>query len=150
VTEARWQPWITEATALVSLHVRQPRADFTVEEIASGQDLYFSQRDNRSSHAVVYRMRMDYREAARLAISLENVSRVRLWFLTVFAAGDLQSAFFLERLSPTLWGYYSLSGIRHSGLVALEDHERSYVNRAVAMYRHILHVPTDQEPPLRR
>jgi hypothetical protein len=149
VTDGRWQPWIIEATALVSRHVRQPRADFTVAELRSGHDLYFAQRDNRSAHAVVYRLQLDTREATRLVLSLENVSRVRLWFLTAFAAGDLQSAVVLERLAPTLWGYYSLAGIRPSAL-ALEGHEQSYVQRALALYRHLLHVPTAQEPPRRQ
>jgi len=150
VTDARWHPWITEATALESLHSGQRRADFTVEEMQSGKDLYFAQHDNRFSNNVVYRLRVHDSDAARLAISLENVSSVRLFVLTAFAAGDLQSAFFLERLSPTIWGYYSLSGIRKSPLAAVEAHEKSYVNRIIAMYRHLMHVPTDQDPPLMR
>jgi hypothetical protein len=58
--------------------------------------------------------------------------------------GDIQAAYFLEHRSPGVWDYYSLTRTtpRFGGHVA------SYINRAVAAYRHIAGIPTDRDPPL--
>jgi hypothetical protein len=68
--------------------------------------------------------------------------------LPLFAPGDLLATYVLEKLSPGVWGYYSLSDAREG--VFGGRHEASYENRAVAIYRHMVGIPTDQEPPARR
>jgi hypothetical protein len=46
-----------------------------------GEDRFFSQRDNRSSNDVVYRLRVREAGSERLIIELENVTAVRFpWF----------------------------------------------------------------------
>ena len=71
---------------------------------------------------------------------------MRLLLLALFAPGDLRSTFFLERLPASgVWGYYGLWGIRTNALTS--GHEASSINRAVAMFRHLAGIPTDQEPP---
>jgi hypothetical protein len=47
-----------------------------------------------------------------------------------------------------VWGYYGLWGIRAGALTS--GHEASSVNRALAFYRHVAGIPTDQEPPAAR
>ena len=44
------------------------------------------------------------------------------------------------------WGYYSLSGARE-GAALLGSHGSSYLNRAMAIYRHLAGLPGDQGPP---
>jgi hypothetical protein len=78
----------------------------------------------------------------RFTIDIENVSSVWLFVFPIFGPGDLVSTYVVERLSPPVWGYYSLWGVRNSG--AGRDQERSYVNRALAIYRHIVGVTIDQ------
>jgi len=149
VTDGRWDALITDATALDSTNHQQRRTDFTLPELKSGTDLYFLQKDNRSSDAVIYRMSVTAVEPNRLVITIENVSAVSLFIFTLFNPGDLESTYVFEKLAPTNWGYYSLSGVRE-GAMAIGNHEASYLNRAAAIYRHLVGIPGDQEPPLAR
>jgi hypothetical protein len=116
-----------------------------VDELKSGRDLYFVQRDNRSSGDVIYRMRVEELSVDRFVITIENVSTVWLLVFPIFAAGDLESTYILQRLSPNVWGYYSLWGVR-AGQIA-DGQEASYVNRAKAIYHHIVRTPDSVAPP---
>jgi hypothetical protein len=147
VTDGRWETLITDAAALDSSNHQQRRTDFTLFELKSGADLYFLQKDNRSSDAVIYRMRVATVEPNRLVVTIENVSAVSLFIFTLFGPGDLESTYIFEKLAPTNWGYYSLSGVRE-GAAVIGNHEASYLNRAAAIYRHLVGIPGDQEPPL--
>ena len=149
ITDGRWDTLITDAAALDSSNHRQRRTDFTLPELKSGADLYFLQKDNRSSDAVIYRMRVTAVEPNRLVVTIENASAVSVFIFTLFDPGDLESTYIFEKLRPTDWGYYSLSGVREAAAV-IGNHEASYLNRAAAIYRHLLGIPGDQEPPLAR
>ena len=84
--------------------------------MSQGDELYFAQSDSRSSGQVVYRMRVLERRPERLVVSVDNVTPVRLFLLTLFAPGDLQSTFFLERLSEPVPG----------AIMAFGDFERTH------------------------
>jgi hypothetical protein len=73
-----------------------------------------------------------------------------MMLVTVFEPGDLQTAYFLERRAPGVWGFYSLTRTRMASSLMPVGDEGSYINRAVAFYRHIAAIPTDQEPPASR
>lgn len=149
VSDHGWRTLVTDAAALVGVDPARRRPDFIPAEMTEGSSLYFVQADSRSSGQVVYRMRVLEKRPDRLVVAIDNASPVRLLLLTLFAPGDLQSTFFLERLSGAdVWGYYGLWGIRTNALTS--GHEGSSVNRAVAMFRHIAGIPTDQEPPAAR
>jgi hypothetical protein len=135
-TEGRWETLIHDATALAGPDAAQRRPDFTAAEMLAGQPLYLAQRDNRSSRAVVYRMRVRDSTPDRLVVATDNVSTVWLVILPLFGPGDLESVYILDRLAPGLWGYYALSAVR-AGLAGPGGHEASYVNRALALYRYI-------------
>ena len=68
--------------------------------------------------------------------------------LTLFHPGDLQFVYFLEARLPGLWTLYSLSRTGRGASSLSSGHEASYVSRAVAFYRHIVGIPTDQNPPI--
>ena len=76
----------------------------------------------------------------RLVVTIENVSAVSLLIFTLFDPGDLQSTYFFVKLGPTDWGYYSLSGVREGNMV-IGNYESSYLNRAAAIYRHLVRHP---------
>ena len=78
-------------------------------------------------------------------VAVENVTSVWLFVIPLFDPGDLQSLYVLQRLSPGVWGLASLTGAREGALNP--SGTASYVNRAVAIYRHIVGIPTDQFPP---
>jgi uncharacterized protein DUF6675 len=142
VTDGNWETLITDSTAVGDETGDSRRPDFTVAELKTRKDLYFVQRDNRSSGDVIYRMRVVESGLDRFTINVENVSSVWVFVFPIFAPGDLVSTYIVERLSPTEWGYYSLSGARSSDVG--RDQEASYANRALAIYRHILSVPFDR------
>ena len=146
VSDHGWRTLFTDAAALVGPDPARRRPDFTPAEMVEGSSLYFMQTDSRSSGQVVYRMRVLEKQPDRLVVAVDNVTPVRLLLLTLFAPGDLQSTFFLERRPPSgIWSYYGLWGIRTNALTS--GHEASSINRAVTMYRHLAGIPTDQEPP---
>jgi hypothetical protein len=70
--------------------------------------------------------------------------------VTLFHPGGLQSIYFLDRESENAWRYYSIvrTGKNANGLIA--GNEASAINRAVAFYRYVVGIPTDQEPPAAR
>ena len=83
-------------------------------------------------------------------IEIENVPALRYHFVTVVGRGEMQSAYFLDRESYDVWRYYSILRIgKHASWLATEN-ESSSINRAVAVYRYIVGIPTDQEPPAAR
>jgi hypothetical protein len=145
-TDHTWRPLVTAATALTKEVGGQPRKDFTTSEIESGQDLYLSQTDSRSTNEVVYRMRLRESHPQRFVIETENVTPVRWWALTLYKPGDLRSLYFLDQRSPGIWSYYSLTRIG-GGRWLMAGHENSYINRVVAIYRHFAGILTDLEPP---
>ena len=147
VTEKAWKPLVTEVWALNGADPAQRRADFTAAEVAKGRELYFAQSDNRSSAKAVYRDRVLQADRERLMVARENITPVKMMLITLFEPGDLQIFYVVERRAPGVWGFYGLTRTRMaSSLLPLGD-EGSYVNRAVAFYRHMAGIPTDQEPP---
>jgi hypothetical protein len=138
VTEGGWRILITEATALEGPEVSRPRSDFTLAEMRSGADLYFAQSENRAGGDVVYWMRVRDFGSNRLVVAIENASPVSRYLVTVFNPGDLASVHFLERRGPGVWGYYGLAWAGDSLVSRLAVPEASYVNRALALYRHFL------------
>ena len=147
VTDGRWNTLVVDASALEGPSAARRRSDFTLGELKSGLDLYFMQEDNRSSDKVVYRMKVQAVDAGRLIITVENESAVFQFIFTIFDVGDIKSTYVFERLSPAIWGYYSLSGVRE-GLALIGNHDSSYLNRSLAIYRHLAGIPGNLEPPL--
>jgi hypothetical protein len=138
VTEVGWRTLITKATALEGPKVDRPRPDFTLAEMRSGADLYFAQSENRAGGDVVYRMRVLYFGRDRFVVGIDNVSPVSRYLITLFNPGDLISVHFLERRGAGVWGYYGLAWAGDSLVSRLAVPQASYVNRALALYRHFL------------
>jgi hypothetical protein len=150
-SDGGWRPLVLTASALNGPDPGQHRADFTAVELRSGRDAYFVQHDSRSSNDVVYRMRVLESSLDRIVVGIENVTSIRVVVVTLFQPGALQVVHILHRLSPTSWGYYSLSRTTQEGSSSMAGgHEASYVNRTAALYRFIAGVPTDLDPPVAR
>jgi hypothetical protein len=92
--------------------------------------------------------------ADRIVFDIENVTTLRYLFVPIFHPGDVQSVYFLDREQgreqDNVWRYYSIlrTGLNSSSLVTAN--ESSAINRAVAVYRRFVGIPTDQEPPAAR
>jgi hypothetical protein len=149
-TDKAWRPLVTDAFALSGPDTALKRPDFAAAQFTKGQSLYFAQSDNRSTGKTVYRQRVLAADRERLCIESENTTAVKMVVLTLFGPGDVQSVICLDGRAPGVWNFYSLSRTRAGSSMLPGSHEASYINRAVAYYRHIAGIPTDQEPPAAR
>ena len=75
---------------------------------------------------------------------------MRYSFVTLFHPGEMQSIYFLDRESADVWRYYSIARTGRNASRLAAGHESSSINRAVAFYRSLAGIPTDQEPPAAR
>ena len=155
VSKARWRDLVEEAYAVAGedgAGDREARGDFSAAELRATREAYLYQDDTGPAGGAIYRMRLLEVEPARLVVTFENVSAVKMLFVTAFAPGALQAVYFLDLLSPDqgIWGYYSLTRgtVAELGDLLIEHQTASYFNRAAAVYRHIAGIPTDQEPPI--
>ena len=144
-TNQKWQRLVIEAYALTAPEGER-RKDFAPEEIAAGRSLAVHQEDNLLGKAV-YRMRITAAEAGRLAFATENRTPIRVFGLTLFEPGEIQSVCFLDRESKDVWRYYNLTRMPKQAGVLTMGHDASLINRAVAFYRYLAGIPADQEPP---
>ena len=150
-THKQWQTLIVDSHAVTAARPNQPRQDFAPDEMQEGKVLYLEQADNLSG-AANYRMHIAEVSADRLVFDVENVSTMRYFLFTLFHPGEMQSIYFLDRESESVWRYYSIArmGPNASRLAAGPGHAASSINRAVAFYRSLVGIPTDQEPPAAR
>lgn len=147
ITDQTWNRLVIRANALEGPDPARPRADFTAGELKSGHTLYYTQQDNRSSQPVVYNLHVVHQGPDRLVVDIENVTAVRFFLPTLFAPGTIHTRYYLVRLRSGVWGYYGLSGVREGTFPWTGGPVASYINRAVAMYRHLAGIPTDRAPP---
>jgi len=148
-THQQWRTLILDAHAVTGPEAGRPRADFTPDEMKPGKTLYLEQSDNLSGTAT-YGMRVAEASADRLVFEVENVSTMRYLFVTLFHPGEMQSVYFLDRESDIVWRYYSITRTGRNASRLATGHEASSINRAVAFYRSLVGIPTDQEPPAAR
>jgi len=147
-THQRWQTLVESAHALTGAQgVR--RQDFTAAEMTAGTELYLEQVDNLSG-AAIYRMRIDEASPNRLVFDVENVSTMRYFLITLFHPGEIQSIYFLDRESDDVWRCYSIARTGPNASRLSTGHAASSINRAVAFYRSLAGIPTDQDPPAAR
>ena len=148
-THKQWQTLILEAHALTDLEHAQRRDDFTSDEMKEGKALYFEQADNLSGRAI-YRMHIAEASADRLVFDVENVSTMRYLLIPILRPGEMQSIYFLDRESDDVWRYYSIVRTGKNANWMIAGNQSSSVNRAVAFYRALVGIPTEQEPPAAR
>ncbi len=147
VTRKRWRDLVDDAYALSSADPAARRQDFSADELVPGKVLHFVREPNSPIGAAVFQMVVLTRDEDRLTLKVENSSPIRLFRVAVLAPGEQELLVFLERESEGVWRFYSLT--RTGEGIAWRARQRipSYVNRAVAEYRHLVGIPTDHEPP---
>ena len=139
-------PLSKDAFALAGPDPKSRRGDFSASEFVKGSDLYYSDDDTRTGPAV-YRFRVLENTAERVVLASDNVTPIRRFLFTLFKPGAFQSLLVIQRVSPGIFGTFILhrSGEGTNSLAA--GHDKSYVNRAVALFRQLAGIKTDQEPP---
>lgn len=148
-TEQKWRPMVTSASAISSVNSRLPRADYSLAELTRGADLYYSVTDSRSGRPVAYRLRVLEDQPTELLAETANVDAVRQWGITVYATDGLHTLYFMKKQSAGVWAFYSITRVLPNTFLAA-GHDKSFINRAIALYRHIVGLPTDAEPPAAR
>lgn len=145
VTEGRWRILISNAFAVHRGSQTAKRGDFSTQEVLAGSPLFFVQDDTRSTGLNPYSLQGRALSPDVLLVETYNLKKIRLFIATVFEAGDLYSSHYLRRLSTEQWGYVGLYAVRTG---APESNERSFINRAVALYRHVAGFQSDADPPV--
>jgi hypothetical protein len=148
-TRQQWKPLIVNASALEGASASQRRQDFPTADLVTGAMLYFQQSDSLTGKAT-YRLHILSVSQDRLVYETENITALRYLMVPIFPPHELQAIYFLDRESPDIWRYYSIArtGKNANGLAT--GHDASTVNRAVAFFRYLASIPTDQEPPAAR
>jgi hypothetical protein len=148
VTDEQWNSLFDEASALHTAEASSLRADFTLQELQSGEPLFFLQRENRGVTGGVYRMRVAS-EPGRIVVTTENVRPLKAFMVPLMGAGEFQNSYILEQQDDQHWRFYSmLRAGRGDFAMIIGGHDSSFINRAAALYRHVSGAPTDAEPPL--
>ena len=145
-TDRRWGPLSNDSYALTGPDPKMRRRDFAAPDFVKGAELYYWEDDVRTGPAV-YRLKVYESTAERFVIASDNVTPVRRFFLTLFKPGALQSLLIVQHTAPGTFGVYILSRSGEGASILTTGYEKSYVNRAAALYRHLAGIKTDQEPP---
>jgi Family of unknown function (DUF6675) len=146
VTDRKWRPLLSSAVALNVVQTVTSRPDYSAEELQRTETLPYRITDTRTERAVTYSLRLSSIGPREFAVETANVDAVKEWGITFYAPGGLHTVYYLAERAPGRWAYSSITRIVPASFLA-QGHEKSYVNRAVALYRHYMHIPTDQDPP---
>jgi hypothetical protein len=148
ITDKQWNAMFVRATALDGPDSKKSRGDFPASEMRAGQDVYFLAADNRSRDDAVSRLHVREADNGHIIIETTNVTPLRWMFLSFAAPGNIQTWYFLDREASGSWRFYSLTRVLYAApFFARFVSSESYVNRALAMYRHLAGIPTDRDPP---
>jgi hypothetical protein len=137
VTDGHMETLITDAFAVVPAQFDKKRPDFLPTEFKTGNDLVFSEQDNRLPNPTLYRMRVVQRSQNQIVIDISNINVVKRLLLTLFEPEDLHTALFISSSSDGSLTCYAVSELHTSGLSRILGNPRSHLNRLLALYAHI-------------
>ncbi|MDB5864337.1 MAG: hypothetical protein JWO70_2143 [Betaproteobacteria bacterium] len=144
-TDSKWEELIRSSYALEKADKGyRRRSDFSGAEMATGNELFYAQTDNRSKRELVYRLQATAAGPDRIVVQTRNITGFN-GFLASVAPGDLRTVQFLHRRANGTWDYYLASAVKKT---VIGTSEASLVNRANALYRHVAGQNIEAEPPL--
>ena len=140
-SEDAWRVMIENATALAG-DGREPRADFTRDEMLAGAPLYFRDKDNRSANPITYRMRVLKASEDEVIVESANVTPIEVLGFTLLPPGSFRIAHVARRAPGGPWSLYLVSSAdsRASRLIAVVN--ESFTHRAMAVFAHVTSVPS--------
>lgn len=143
-TDKVWKHLVSDA-AFVDGSEGRSLPDLASADLVSGKVLFYFEvgRSGRTT----YRLKVLERTADRTVLATDNVTPILFSAATLFEPASLQSVTFLERLGPDVWGYYQITRAAAGASVLALGSEASYVNRSVALYRHLAGLRTDGDSP---
>jgi hypothetical protein len=147
VSREAWQPLYDRSTAVTGPDGATPRGDFAADELGAGAAVHILQDPGDRVGPMVQRLTVLERDADALEIEIVNVTAGEALLLEVIPAGGLRSRVRLDREDGDVWRYYALTRVDDILPGPLRPPRASWINRAVALYRWVAGIPSDQEPP---
>ena len=147
--DGQWGQLVRAASALNGPDPSARRRDFSASEFVTGAQLYYWEDDSRTG-STVYRLTVLERTPDRLVVSSENVTAIRRFYLAVFQPGALQTLLTIQAAGPGAFAVRILTRSGAGSSMFAAGHDKSFVNRAAALYRYLAGLRTDQEPPAAR
>lgn len=144
-TDQAWRPMIATAFAVGSVDADQPRGDYSPAELAEAVQ-YYRVADTRTQAPINYRLEIHLSPHNQVVAETANVNPVKKWGITLYAPGGVHTLYFLNERAPGIWSYYSITRVIPATFLA-RGNEKSSINRAIALYRHYMTLPTAAEPP---
>ena len=145
-TDQAWRPLVSTAYAVDSANAPKPRGDYSAADLAAGTSLHYSVTDTRSDLAINYSMQLTVGLDGQILLDTTNIDPVRKWGITLYGPKSVRTLYFLNELSPGVWSYYSITRAVPATFLA-NGHEKSFINRAVALFRHYVGLSTKSDPP---
>lgn len=147
VTHRDWRPLALAAWSVEGPEARARQPDPSVAALQPGRTFYYAE-DAEMAGRAVYRLRVLEHGSDRLVIESENVSPIRVAFITLFEPGALQVATFLQRLDGDVWELYEITRATAGSSSMVSAYQSAYLNRLEAVRRLIVGDPTDRDPPI--
>jgi len=146
----RWEQQYEASAALGNPDPESHRQDFRPAEFVAGALLYFMQDDTESLGPIVHELTVRERTADRIVITTRNVNKGKVHFIPVIDPGGLEGLFIVEREAGSIWHYYSLTRVHLLIPDAMAPSPKDYLNKGVALFRFMVGIATDTEPPAAR
>lgn len=147
VEDQAWKPMFEDVAALAAPDHDQRRADFTSAELVPKTPLYVLYDDTDLS-AAVYELTVVERSDRSATVRLRNIEPGRSMGITIIGEGCFELTITVAAEGDGVWTYYALNRSGPLLMQSLMPAEGTLINRAVALYRFLLGVPTDRDPPL--
>ena len=147
-TDQAWRPMVSAASAVDSTQSHQPRADYSATDLP-GPAHYYQVTDTRTYSPVTYSLELHSGSKTHLVLETANLDPIKKWGITLYKPDGIHTLYLLEERTPGTWSYYSITRIIPATFLA-KGNKNSYINRAVALYRHYMDLPTTAEPPAAR
>jgi hypothetical protein len=136
---------VSNAFAVGSARSEKPRADYSPDELSDGNPHYYRVTDTRTYDAINYRLRMWSSSGGHILVETTNVDPIKKWGITLYRADGLHTLYYLNERAAGIWSYYSITRAVPATFLA-KGHEKSYINRAIALFRHYMSLPITGEP----
>jgi hypothetical protein len=145
VSKQGWRPLVLAAWAVDAAGHRE--ANVASANLRRGRDSFFVEHDENSGE-ITYRLSVLDRSDRRMVVATENVSPIKIAFLTAFEPGALQTVTFVQKDEGGGWSTYQITRVGGGGSSIAAKYKGSFLNRLEAVRRYLAGQPTDQAPPL--
>jgi hypothetical protein len=140
----RWRGLFERSIALSAPAASAERPDFEADELSKGGQIFILQDESGPVGEMIQRVSIVDRTDDGIEIAVTNVTPARMALLTLFEAGSSDMRLWIEREADEGWTYYSLARLSGSAMLARPALERSYANRATAMFHYLTGVAHPQ------